>query len=81
LFVLNSSNEDLVSNVDAKSVIFIFSELFLVIQVEKVNSSASVSFSSSFLVLEDLNTLIFTFVIFSLELRLMSVGNEDKCGS
>jgi hypothetical protein len=81
LLVFNSSNEDLVSNVDAKSVIFIFSELFLVIQVEKVNSSASVSFSSSFLVLEDLNTLIFTFVIFSLELRLMSVGNEDKCGS
>jgi hypothetical protein len=58
LGVLKTSEEDLVTDVDADTVLFVFLKFFLVIEVNENNSSVSMSFSSSFLVLEDLDAFL-----------------------
>ena len=57
-FVLNTGNENKISDVDAESVIFVLSELSFVVQVDDMNLSSPASFSSSFLELEDFLTLV-----------------------
>jgi hypothetical protein len=84
LFVLDTGNENEISDVDAESVIFVLSELSFVVQVDEMNLSSPASFSSSFLELEDFLTLVSasTSVVLSAKLSaFLNTSNEGKGSS